>query len=108
MISVALVIVLGYVWKASGAALALLCSEIVGVFLMNRQLKAHIAFSSVKHTVRPLIAAISAGLVLYIFKEVNVLVLIFAGIAIYLFVLYIIKGISMSELSVFRKILSDK
>ncbi len=108
IISVILVIILGYLLKAQGAAFALLFSEMIGIVLMNRQLKKYIDFSSLKQTIKPLIASLVAGLVLYVFKQGHTIILIFAGVIIYLLVFYIIRGFSLKELSDYRQILYKK
>jgi O-antigen/teichoic acid export membrane protein len=108
VISVVLIIALGYLFKASGVALALLSGETVGIILMNRQLKKHIDFKSLKQIIKPLIAALITGLVLYVFRQVHVLILVLAAVVIYLLVFYIIKGFSFKELSDFKNILTEK
>jgi len=108
VISVVLIIALGYLFKASGVALALLSGETVGIILMNRQLKKHIDFKSLKQIIKPLIAALITGLVLYVFRQVHVLILVLAAVVIYLLIFYIIKGFSFKELSDFKNILTDK
>ena len=108
LISVALVFILGYLFKAPGAAFALLISETIGIILMNRQLKRYVSFYSLRHTIKPLIAALLTGSLLYMFKHGHFLILILAGIGIYSLVLYIIKGFSAKELVDFKYTLSKK
>ncbi|MGB3341098.1 MAG: flippase [bacterium] len=108
LISVVLVISLGYLLKAPGAALALLGSETIGIILMNRQLKKHIDFKSLKQTSKPFIAALVTGFVLYIFRQGHVVMIVFAGVVIYSLVFYGIKGFSLKELSDFKNVLTAK
>ena len=106
LISVVLVLILGYTFKAAGAAFALLVSETIGINLMNRQLKKHVSFHSLKYTIKPVIAALMTGAVLYTFKQSHIVILILAGIGLYALVLYIIKGFSKKELIQFKNTLS--
>ena len=108
LIAVVLVLLLGYFFKAPGAAFALLVSEIVGIILMDRNLKKHVDFQCLKYTIKPLIAALVTGLVLYVFKQGHVVILILAGLIIYPLVLYIIKGFSGKELSDLKNTMSRK
>lgn len=108
LLCVIMVIILGFFFKALGAALALFFSEIVGIILMNRELKKHVSFRSFRQMLKPVIAALVSGIAVYVFHQEHVILLVLISVIIYLLVIYILKGFSQQELSDFKNILAGK
>jgi O-antigen/teichoic acid export membrane protein len=108
VVCVALVVILGFGFKAAGAAIALLCSEALSIFLMNRELKRHVRFSTIKQVIKPLIASVITGFAVYVLRQWHVAVLVFIAAGIYISVFYIIRGFSKKELGDLKQVFTKK
>lgn len=108
VVCVALVVILGFGFKAAGAAIALLCSEALSIFLMNRELKRHVGFSTIGQVIKPLIASVITGFVVYVLRQWHVAVLVFVAAGIYISVFYIIRGLSKKELGDLKQVFTKK
>lgn len=103
VISGVLIVLLGWQFGFYGAALALLISESLSIYLMHRALKRVVQFESVRHTLKPLAAAIVMVVVLYLVQSWHLLTAIVAGVSVYLAVFYLIRGFTLEDLMNIRK-----
>lgn len=81
-----------------GAAVATVCSELVMVFLMYRAFSRMVKVQILPYTIRPISASVVMCLVLYLLKGLNPGLLIFVGAIIYIFVGYLIGGITRDDI----------
>jgi O-antigen/teichoic acid export membrane protein len=98
LINLILIIILGINFKGQGAAVALFVSETIAIVLMNRELKKFVKFKSLKYIIKPFIASLIMGIVLYALKHLSIIILVILGIIIYSVVFYLIKGFSKEEI----------
>lgn len=103
VISAVLIFLLGLQFGFYGAALALLISESLSIFLMHRALKRVVQFESVRHAQKPLAASIVMVVILYLLQSWHLFSAIFAGICVYLAVFYLIRGFSVQDLTNIRQ-----
>ena len=108
LVCVVLIIILGFSFKATGTAVALLCSETLSIFLMNRELKRHVKFSSIRQVIKPIIASAVAVFAVYVLRQWHVVVLVFVAVGIYVPVFYLIRGFSKKELKDLKQVFTKK
>jgi len=92
IINLILIIILGINFKSPGTATALFISELVGILLMNRELKKFIKFETMKNLPKPILASIFMGIVLAGVNSWNIIIQVILGIFGYVIILYLIKG----------------
>jgi len=97
LINLFLIVVLSLYFKAQGAAAAIFVSELLGVILMNRELKKKIAFNTLKAAVKPTTAALIMAALLYRLQDIHFLLRILMGVFVYIIIMLLIKGFSRSE-----------
>ncbi|MDH4210603.1 MAG: flippase [candidate division WOR-3 bacterium] len=102
VISAVLIFLLGLKFGFYGAALALLISESLSIFLMHRALKRVVPFESIRYALKPLGASIVMVVVLYLVQPWHLFTAIIAGICAYLAVFYLIRGFSVQDLKNIR------
>jgi O-antigen/teichoic acid export membrane protein len=100
--------VITYTALVTGAAVALLCSETAGIILMNRELKRHVKFSSIGQVIKPIIASVITGFIVYVLRQWHVVVLVFVAVGIYVPVFYLIRGFSKKELKDLKQVFTRK
>ena len=57
----------------------------------------------VKHFLKPFVAAVLMGFVVYYFRRYNLFLSISIGIIIYLIFIFLLKGVTFKEITQFRK-----
>ncbi len=102
VISAALILLLGLKFGFYGAALALLISESLSIFLMHRALKRVVRFECIRYVLKPLVASIVMVFVLYLIQSWHLFTAIMIGICAYLAVFYLIRGFSTQDLKNIR------
>jgi O-antigen/teichoic acid export membrane protein len=108
IINVILIVILGIYVKSLGVAYALFISEMIGLVLMNKELRKSVQFKSVKYLVKPIIATIIVGTVLYVCRDFHIMVLLVLGIFVYLLSVYFIKLFTKDELRDIKQAFSVK
>jgi O-antigen/teichoic acid export membrane protein len=98
LINLILIITLGIYFKGPGAAAALFISEVIGIRLMNRELKKFVSFKSVKYIYKPIVVSCIMSIILYLSREWHIIILIIIGASVYVIIFYLIKGFSKEEL----------
>jgi len=96
-VSLILIIILGIIFKGTGAAIALLIGEMVSIILMNRELKKSVKFETSKYLLKPILISLIMGAVLYVFSRGHIILLIVLGNFLYITGLFLIKGFSREE-----------
>lgn len=88
-----------------GAAIATIVTEtillVLYVYFISKYLHT-IAFHKI--IIRPIIAVSVMGLFLYFFRSINLYLLIISAAGLYFIILYLVRGISKKDISLFKKI----
>ncbi len=98
VMSAVLIIILGMESGSVGAAWALLIAETISIILMNRELKKFVLFRSLRHMVKPFIAAFVMAVGLHVLGQWSVIASIIAGLLLYTVILYAIRGFTKDDL----------
>ncbi len=101
-INLVLIIILGIHFRGQGAAAALFVSEMIGIVLMNRELRRFVTFKSLKYVTKPLISSVIMGVILLILPQWHIIFAIILGMLIYMIVFYVLRGFSKEELEKLR------
>jgi len=98
LVNVVLIILLGTQFSAPGAAVALAVSEFIGLFLMNRELKKVVSFTSITYGLKPLIAAAVMGIGMFVLRIFPLWIVLPAGLVIYCGMALIFQLFTFDEL----------
>lgn len=98
VMSAVLIIILGMESGSVGAAWALLIAETISIILMNRELKKFVLFRSLRHMVKPFIAAFVMAVGLHVLGQWSIIASIIAGLLLYTVILYAIRGFTKDDL----------
>jgi PST family polysaccharide transporter len=98
-INLILIVFLGINFKGAGAAAALFVSEVIGIVLMNRELRKFVSFKSMTYMVKPLLASCVMATILYVLRYWYILILVVLGLLVYVLTFYVIKGFTREELT---------
>jgi O-antigen/teichoic acid export membrane protein len=98
VMSAVLIIILGMGSGSVGAAWALLIAETISIILMNRELKKFVLFRSLRHMVKPFIAAFVMAVGLHVLGQWSVIASIITGLLLYIIALYSIRGFTRDDL----------
>ncbi|MBN2619797.1 flippase [candidate division WOR-3 bacterium] len=101
-----LIVLLGIKFNAQGAAAALAISEGVGLAIMNRELKKTVTFTSIRHGLKPLIAALVMGIGMFVLRIFPLWIIVVAGLVIYCVMAYVLQLFTPEELQNLRKALT--
>lgn len=101
-INLVLIVALGISFKGAGAAAALFVSEVIGITLMNRELRKLVSFRSMTYLVKPILASCVMMIVLYILQYWHILLLVTLGLLIYIPIFYVMRGFTKEELIRFK------
>ena len=101
-INLILIVFLGINFKGVGAAAALFVSEVIGIILMNRELRKFVSFKSMTYMAKPLLASCVMVSILYLLRYWHILVLFVLGLLVYILTFYVIKGFTREELKRFK------
>lgn len=102
LINAVLIYLLCLLIHAPGAAIALCVSEGICIVLMYRILRRYVRFTAVAHALKPLLAALGMGIVLFAIRDWHVVAAICAGAAIYSIIMFALRGFTLRELSSMR------
>jgi O-antigen/teichoic acid export membrane protein len=102
-INVSLIFIVGLLMRGPGAAIALVVSESVCVVLMYRTLRRYIRFKTVTHAIKPFLAALCMGVVLYAVTGWHVIVAVLIGAGVYVSILFVLRGFTLGELASMRR-----
>ena len=102
-VNVLCIFIFGLLMKGPGAAIALVVSESIGVVLMYRLLRRYVRFKTLTHAVKPLLAALCMGIVLYAVAGWHVIVAVFIGAGVYVSMLFVLRGFTLGEIASIRR-----
>jgi O-antigen/teichoic acid export membrane protein len=105
-LNVVLIVLLSIKFSAPGAAVALAISEIIGLVIMNRELKKIVSFTSFRYGLKPLIAALVMGVGMFALRIFPVWIIIVAGFVIYCVLAFVLQLLTPEELQNIRKTLT--
>ncbi len=106
-VNVLLIFVIGLLMKGLGAAIALVVSESISAVLMYRLLRGHVRFRTVTHAIKPLLAALCMGIVLYAVIGWHVIVAVLIGAGVYVSMLFVLRGFTLGDLLSVRRSLTQ-
>jgi len=102
MLNLALIPYLSYI----GASIATVLSEIILYFTLNYYIsKYYNRLSLHRHFIKPLVASLIMGLIIFYFSRLNLVLLIIFGSTIYLTVLILLKTFTKEDKRLFRSII---
>jgi O-antigen/teichoic acid export membrane protein len=107
IINAVLICLFGLLLKGPGAAIALFVSEGIGIFLMYRVLRRYVRFKAAAYAIKPFIAALCMGAVLYACIRWHVIVVVLIGACVYVGALFVLRGFTLGELSSVRRSLKQ-
>ncbi|MEM3503761.1 MAG: flippase [Nitrososphaeria archaeon] len=92
-------------WGLKGAAFTTLIAEAIGLFWYYSEFKKIVQVPLSVYVLKPFFASILMGLFLYwgcVIKNLNLFLLISMGVVIYLFVIFLVKGITLKDLNLIK------
>ncbi len=103
-----LIVLLGIYFRTEGVAAALFISEMVGIILMNKELKRFVQFSTLKYITKPLVCSVVMSVILYALKDMLILISLFVGLVVYVVLFFLIRGFSREDLENLRQAIVQK
>jgi len=103
-----LIVLLGLFYNAEGVAAALFISEMIGIIVMNRELKRHVRFRSLKYIFKPLISSLVMAIILYVLNDLSTVISLILGLFAYVMLFYFIRGFSRKDLENLKQAITQK
>ncbi|MFA6098553.1 MAG: flippase [Patescibacteria group bacterium] len=95
-------------YSLNGSAAATLVTALVLLFYMYFKFRKIVSVKFTPYLLKPVLAAIGMGIFLYVFRNMNILLILFGGIVIYFVLLLITGGITRQEISFYRSLMKKQ